>query len=95
MRNTVESLNLLAAVGFKNKIVVFGGHYTHTYNSLILSKDGELEEDLSHAPFIPGCLYRGSSTVEIRKIYAMGFNRLDEKFEWKMKVFDGKKWSAI
>ena len=85
----------LAAVDFRNKIVVFGGHETHSYNTLVFSNDGELEQDLSHDPLIPGCLCRGSYTTQNRKIYAMGWNPLRYKWEWRMRAFNGKKWSPV
>ena len=75
-----------------NKIVLFGG--SSSYITLILSQEGELEQDLSQDPLIPGYMCQGSHSVEEEgKIYALGWNQLNNKRQWSMRVFDGRKWS--
>ena len=62
----------LAALSFCSKILVFGGLLHNFHYSLLLSEEGELEEDLSADPLIPRYMCEGSCTVEGENIYAVG-----------------------
>ena len=83
----------LAAVEYTDKIVVFGGHSLASFNLFILSREGELEQDLSNDPLIPGAMCRGSLTVRDENIYAVGSTKLNNMWDYVFRVFDGKKWS--
>ena len=66
----------MAAAQFNGKIVVFGGVSRMTFNSYILNEEGELEDDLSEDPFIPGSMCLGSFTVQEGRILAVGRSRI-------------------
>ena len=84
----------LAAVEVKNKIVLFGGHSSvNSFNTQILSTEGELEHDLSEDPLILGAMCRGSYTVQREKIYAVGSTKVNYMWDYRFRVFDRKKWS--
>ena len=83
----------LAAVQFESKIVVFGGSTSASFNTYILSDEGELEGDLSADPLVPGYMCRGSCVAQDGKIYAVGFKEVKGNWEWSLRVFDGKKWA--
>ena len=74
------------------KIIVFGGHSDASFNTFILSKEGELEQDLSQDTLIPGAMCRGSMTVREGRIYAVGSNKLTNVWDYEFRGFDGKKW---
>ena len=82
----------LAAADYMNKLVLFGGASQASYHTLTLSKEGELEQDLPKDPLIPGVMCSGSFWVLNGKIYAVGSQQLKYR-QWRMKVFNGKKWS--
>ena len=83
----------MAAVQFESKIVVFGGSTSASFNTYILSDEGELEGDLSADPLVPGYMCRGSCVAQDGKIYAVGFKEVKGNWEWSLRVFDGKKWA--
>ena len=88
-------MQLTGVVKFKNKILLFGGHSDISYNTQILSTEGELEQDLSEDPLTPGAMCRGSFTVQGEKVYVVGSNKeSNDVWDYTFRVFDGKKWSS-
>ena len=74
-------------------MVVFGGSSTASYNTYILSEEGELEQDYSDDPLIPALMCQASFTVQSEKVFAFGGKKVEGEWELEMRVFDGKKWS--
>ena len=85
----------LAGVEFQGRIVVFGGVSCVSYNMYTLSEEGELLDDLSADPLVPGFMVRGSVAVTDGKIYAVGHMQLSKQSKWRIEVFDGSQWSLI
>ena len=75
-----------------DRIFLFGGTNYASYNLYSLTEEGELIEDLSADPIIPGSMCIGSFTVLEGKIYAVGRRELDNVWEWRIVAFDGLKW---
>ena len=57
------------------------------------SEEGELLEDLSADPIIPGVMGQGSLVVREGKIYAVGWRKFNTIFDWRIQAFDGVRWS--
>ena len=80
----------IAGVSFRSKIMLFGGVSSASYNMYALSEEGELVDDLSEDPLIPGFMVRGCSLVQEGKIYAVGLRDLArEQWKWRIEIFDG------
>ena len=62
----------LAAVPYLSRVMLFGGASHASYNMYKLDEEGNLLEDLSGDPLIPGAMCQGSFVVEEGKLYAMG-----------------------
>ena len=86
----------LGAVLFKSKILVFGGTgYTAGYTTLMLSEEGELEEDFSDDPLNPGSVRKGVFTVKRGRVLTLGFRNLNDEWRWRAESFDGKHWALL
>ena len=82
----------LAAASFHNKVLVFGGSNIASFNTLILSEEGDLLEDRSSDALIPGYMGEGSYCVHWGILYSIGQNFEQGKWKWSMRAFDGVKW---
>ena len=90
MNKKIAITFVLTAASYRNKVVLFGGSYGAKLITYIFSREGELEEDLSQDPLIPGEMDQGSLSVENGKIFALGkyiVNGSEE--EWALGAFDG------
>ena len=54
-----------------NQILVFGGAAIASYNAYTFDEEGELLEDISDDPFIPGYVCNGSFVVRKGNVYAV------------------------
>ena len=46
-------------------------------------------------PVIPGAMTENPFCVQDNKLYAVGYNKYNKKWQWRMEVFDGLKWSFL
>lgn len=72
---------------------MFGGFKFTKFNMHVFDSEGELMEDLSQDPLIPGRMK--SFIISKKKVYAVGYNRVKGKWDWGGTVFDGEKWSLL
>lgn len=61
----------------------------------MFSEEGKFQSDLSGDPLIPGGMCQTSFFVQDGRVYAEGESKLKGKFELRMEVFDGAKWSLL
>ena len=66
-----------------------------SYNMYSFSEEGELLQDLTTDPLIPGYMCSGSFMVKSGEIYATGAIELKNEWKTALEAFDGKKWSLI
>ena len=69
--------------------MVFGGTVYTSRSLLLLSEEGELEQDASDSRLIPEMMSEGSFRVVRGKLYAAG------GMERSLRAFDGKNWSQL
>ena len=73
-------------------MLVFGGSSIASFNTIILSEEGDLLEDRSSDALIPGYMGEGSYCVHRGILYNIGQNFEQGKWKWSMRAFDGVKW---
>ena len=74
------------SLGAVDKIMVFGGSCSASSIMYNLSKEGELEEDLSDEALLPGGICLWSYSVEDGKIFALSQNTSHGKWKWDVRV---------
>ena len=84
----IQENHYLVAVHFQGQVIVFGGEYD--YNMYRFTEEGDLIEDLSRDPLIPGEMLWGSYTSQEGKIKAVGYRAVGRLVDWRMMEFDGK-----
>ena len=82
----------LSVVPYFNDILVFGGHSQASYIMQAFTSEGDLKQDLSVDPLIPGNMSQGAFVAQEGRIYAVGWRELKSKWDWRIGAFDGKKW---
>lgn len=60
-----------------------------------LTEEGDLIEDLSSDPLIPGYMSSGSFSVKRDWLYAAGAIETDSGWEKGVALFDGRKWALL
>ena len=85
----------LAAATFANKIVLFGGGSNAPICSTFLNEEGKFLNDQCRSLSIPGSMGRGTYIVNTGKAYAVGLSFLNLKYQWSVRVLEGKKLKVL
>ena len=81
----------VAAISFRNKVLIVGKNSSSKKKLFEFSEEGEPERDQN----IPNFLAKGPSAVHRRKVYSLVFHNEKGVNKWRIVVFDGLKWTFL
>ena len=90
-----KTYHLGAALFKEDEIVLFGGHQGTSFNMYLLDEEGQIIQDMSKDPLIPGWMCQDTFVVEEGRIFAVGFKNGWFHSKWHVQAFDGIKWTKL
>ena len=82
-----KSFHLLA-VSFSSRVFVFGGVRNISFNMYSFNEEGDLEEDLSEDPMIPGYVGYSPFVIQGRRVFTIGMRKFNGVWKRRLEAFD-------